>query len=174
MQKRLQTSLVVVLISTYLLSAQEPTERVRSFYNSRISHTQTFNGRHIARLQPWLSVRLRSQLLAELRQQNAYLKKFPNDKPFFGDGLSFWPREEACEVGTRRLMRQFNVVNSSVGRNSSTVDVRFSYPKECNEPAVRYKLSLVREAGRWVVNDLVYAPGQSLYRDLRKHRYSER
>src|SRR5262249_26709163 len=83
--------------------AQSPAATVSAFYQFDRSHSQIFNRRNIDARKRWFSKELYNLFLYELKREDAYLKKNPNDKPYFGDGLPFQPLDETCKAGRQNL-----------------------------------------------------------------------
>lgn len=148
-----------------------PVAAVTSFCKFDRSHSQTFNRRSVDRLKPWLSNSFYRLFLKHLSLQDAYLKQHRNDKPYFGDGLSFMPYDEACESGGKSYRRNYSVTNDSARRGSATVNVGFFYPKRCHLPSIVYKIKLVREGSFWRIDDIIFEDGKSFVADLKRFRY---
>ena len=161
--------LLFILISVSLLFisnqvfAQSRTENsdvvrvVKNFYRFHLSHDSIFNKREVSRRRRFFTPKLRQFFDAELKRQKIYLKKYPNNKPYF-EGLSFEPIE-FCP-------KDYRVGATQATRQTATVKVNFVYGKsacDANDGTkIFYKILLSKIAGRWLINDVIYDDGSTL------------
>ena len=100
-----------------------------------------------------------------LEADEAYLKKNPTDKGYFGDGVSFVGNPDGS---TSYLIK--TVI--PVAPKSVKVEVRFSYidkrkPKEWSSTWSNV-IHLTLENNRWMIDDIEYRDGGRLSADLKK------
>jgi hypothetical protein len=162
--------LLFILISASLLfisnsiSAQNRTENsravqaVKNFYRFHLSHENIFNKREVSRRYKFFTPRLRQLFNAELKREEIYKKKYPDDKPYF-DVLPFQPIE-FCK-------NDYRVSGASqTARQTATVKVNFVYSKsscEANDGTrISYGFLLSKVAGKWLINDVIYDDGSTL------------
>jgi hypothetical protein len=149
-----------------------PVGAARSFYEFDRAHSQTFNRQNIDARKEWLSPELYSLFRNELRRQDAYLKKNPNDKPYFGDGLPFRPYDETCKAGRRDLHKSLAVKPAFQKGIRAAVTATFAFPKPCKDPdATTYTIGLVRGKTGWLTDDVNFGDERSLETDLRRKEY---
>ena len=163
--------LFVLLLATGLFGqSTSPKETVAAFYKDNFN-SQTFNRRWINSRKKWLSPRFYNIFLEELREEQAHLKLHPTDKPYFGDGISFAPRQESCTTG-RAVFRKYAIQTPVMRGNArAEVPVRFFYPKPCTMDAITYKVKLIKIGRAWIIDDLLYGDGSSLGADMKEHQY---
>ena len=166
-------TLFLIIVAPIVASAQRnsPRSTVEAFYKFDRSHPQGFNRRNIDARKRWFSASLYRMFIEELRLENAYLKKHPDDKPFFGDGLPFSPHEEACEFAGRWFPSRYRVGPTWIRRNAAEVTVKVSWPNECKLSPAKYRVRLIREPSVRKVNDIIYSDGRTLVQDMRAHHY---
>lgn len=175
----MKTKLILLAI-TFLLATSaafsqgtEPQITVREFYTYSNARSSTFNRRHVELRKKWYTAELYKALIAQVDEDAAYLKKNPTDKPYFGDGLTFRPLDEPCQVGERSYKRVQNVGRTEILNSAATVDVSFAYPKAC-VPAIApvvYKVNLKRVGGKWLIDDWTYDDGSTLVGEMKKVNY---
>jgi hypothetical protein len=149
-----------------------PEETVKAFYKYSNARSSTFNGRHIELRKQWYTPALYNAFRAQLREDRAYLKKNPTDKPFFGDGLDFMPLDEPCEANGKSYRRSWSVSRRDIRKIRAYIDVKFAYPKECNIEPVYYRVGLQQIGGKWLIDDWTYSTGMTLRREMREHKYN--
>jgi hypothetical protein len=166
--KMIFTAALLVLTATFAYS-QTPQATVRAFYAYSNSHSSTFNLRHIESRKQWFTPALYKALRKQLSDDAANLKVDPDQKPLFGDGLTFRPLDEPCQVGERSYKRVQTVGRTEIIRSTATVDVTFAYPKACvpaTEP-ILYQVNLRRIGGRWLIDNFTYDDGSTLIGDMK-------
>ena len=149
-----------------------PKAAVTAFYKYDSTHSQVFNRANIDARKRWFSDELYKLFLNELAREKEYLAKNPGNKPYFGDGLSFSPLDETCELKGKSYRRTIVYGRVTVKGNIGNVDVYFKYPKGCNIPDVLYAVNMLKEKGRWVIDDIRYvSDNSSLVEDLSRKEY---
>ena len=136
-------------------------ETVKKFYRFHFSHKNIFNQKEVSRRHRFFTPKLRQLFDAELKRQRIYLKKYPNDKPYF-EGLPFKPIE-FCP-------NDYRVGSAQATRQTATVKVNFIYGKsscEANDGTqITYKILLKKIVGKWLINDVIYDDGNTLTKDF--------
>lgn len=158
--------LVVAFTGTVLPQTTGPAETVKAFYKFSNARSALFNRKHIESRKRWYSPDLYRLFLEELREEEAFLKQHPTEKPFFGDGLDFRPLNEPCEANGKRYRRSQSIARTEVGSNRAYVDVEFAYPKACKEEPIVYRVHLKRVGGKWLIDDWTYSSGMTLTREM--------
>jgi hypothetical protein len=149
-----------------------PVSAVNSFYKYDRWHSQVFNRRNIDARKAWFSPELYSLFQNELKRQAAYLKKNPNDKPYFGDGLPFQPIDEPCTVGKRTLHKSVAVKPAFQKDSRAAVTATFAFPKPCKDAdATTYTIGLIKGKSGWVIDDVNFGEDRTLKEDLKRKEY---
>jgi hypothetical protein len=169
----------IILIAFIILAASAasfsqtpgPADTVAAFYKYSNARSSTFNNRHIESRKQWYTPALYNLFLLELKKEKAMLKAHPDDKPFFGDGLTFRPTDEPCEANGKSYKRTQSIGRVSTGKNRSYVDVKFAYPKACKSEPVSYRVNLQKIKGKWLISDWTYSSGMTLTRKMRENKY---
>ena len=171
-----------ILLSTFILAfasvtaftqTAAPDATVRAFYAYSNARSSTFNRRHIELRKKWYTPALYAALVKQLEKDEAYLKENPTDKPYFGDGLTFRPLDEPCEVGDRSYKRVQSVARSQTVRSRAEVEVKFAYPASCThgyQPII-YKVNLQKVGGKWLIDDWTYEDGRTLVGEMKSQKY---
>ena len=173
--KRLFLLLAFVIIAAHAVPAQGlgPAETVRAFYKLSNARSSIFNRRHIEVRKSWYTPDLQKAFLAQLLEDEEYLKANPTDKPHFGDGLTFRPLDEPCDVGERSYKRIQSIGRTEINRLRAEVEVKFAYPQACTlklAPIV-YRVNLQKIGGKWLIADWTYDDGSTLVGDIKKDNY---
>lgn len=154
----------LLFLTASFASSQTPQATVRAFYAYSNSHSSTFNLRHIESRKQWYTPALYKALRKQLSDDAANLKENPDEKPLFGDGLTFRPLDEPCQVGEQSYKRVQNVGRTEIIKSTATVDVTFAYPKAC-VPAIEpilYQVNLKRSGGKWLIDNFTFDDGSTL------------
>ena len=162
---------ILILAATGMSQSSSPAPTVKDFYKFSDAHSDLFNRRHIELRKRWYTPRLYRIFREELQRQTDMLKSHPTDKPFFGDGLDFRPRDEKCQANGRTYGFAQMIGEQFIRHNVATVEVRWAYPLVCHDGPVRYRLVLRKVGGRWLIDDLIYDDGSSLALATKNHRY---
>jgi hypothetical protein len=166
------TILMAVSASVSFAQNAGPVETVKSFYKYSKARSDIFDRRHVESRKQWYTPALYRAFQMQLRKDRVQEKKYPTDKPFFGDGLDFSPLDEPCETNGRSYHRSYSVSGRNVGKTRASVSVKFAYPKACtddNEP-IYYKVSLWKINGKWLIADWTYPDGMTLTREMRESK----
>lgn len=167
------TKLLLIAVTITFVSAgtlaqnRGPSETVKSFYRFSSAHSNLFNRRHVESRKSWYTNELYHLFLEQLKKDEANLKAHPTDKPFFGDGLDFEPLHELCNAGGKSYSYTRRVGRAKVKGQSAFVDVTFSYPSACTEPAIVWQVELKRLGGKWLIADWIWPEGSSLTADMK-------
>ena len=152
-----------LLIMTAALSAngyaqkQDASAAVKSFYQFHFSHNDEFSQKEVSRRRRFFTPQLRRLFDAELKRQKIYLKKYPDNKPFF-DGLSFEPIEfcrKDYSVGTARIKNRTAIVKVNFVYGKSSCDASDGTP-------LLYKIQLTKIGGKWFIDNVIYDDGTTL------------
>jgi hypothetical protein len=172
MKRRILLVTVLIVLFSLTSFAQSPTATMTAFYQFDRSHSQVFNRRNIDARKKWFSNELYNLFLYELKRENEYLKKNPNDKPYFGDGLPFQPYDETCKAGGRNLHRTVAVKPADLRRSRAVVTASFPFPKPCKDTdAPTYTIGLIKQGSVWVIDDVNYGEDRTLKQDLKRKEY---
>ncbi len=168
----LALSLMLIFSFATLGQQNTPGNATRSFYNYDRAHGQTFNRRNIEARKGWFSASLYKLFLKEIKREAAWTKKHPDEKPFFGDGLPFQPYDETCKIGNKDAHRTFSVHQEFQRRTRGAATVTFAFPKGCTDgEKIVYTIGLVRENGKWVIDDLNYGEDTTLKQRMERSDY---
>ena len=157
---------------TVFAQTKTPVAVVKSFYSFDRTHSQTFNRRNVDARKAWFSDDLYSLFRNELRREDAYLKKNPNEKPYFGDGLPFQPIDETCTAGGKNLHKSLAVKPAFQKNSRAAVTATFAFPKPCKDAdATTYTIGLIKGKGGWLIDDVNYGDERTLKGDLKRKEY---
>ena len=173
MRIRIGVIAIFVLLcgATTLSQTLGPAATVQAFYRFSNSRSAVFNRKHIESRKRWYSPELYRLFLEELRKEESFLRQHPDEKPFFGDGLTFRPLDEPCQANGKSYQRSQSISRTESGKNRAYVDVKFAYPEACSEALIYYRINLRKLGGRWLIDDLTYSNGQTLAREMRENKY---
>ena len=172
MKTRILLLAVLIGLLSFFGRAQSPAATVSAFYQFDRSHPQIFNRRNIDTRKQWFSSELYKLFLYELKREKEYLKKNPGDKPYFGDGLPFQPVDETCKAGRRNLHRTVVVKLADQKGDRAAVAASFPFPKPCKDTdAPTYTIGLIKQGGRWLIDDVNYGDDRTLKQDLNRKEY---
>lgn len=153
-----------------LAQSRGPSETVKSFYRFSSAHSGLFNRRHIELRKSWYTNELYQLFVEQLKKDEANLKAHPTDKPFFGDGLDFEPLHEPCNAGGKSYPYTRRVGSAELKDQSAFVEVTFSYPSQCTEPAIVWRVELKRVGRKWLIADWIWPEGSSLATDMKANQ----
>lgn len=164
-----------IMFAALALSAfaqtKTPLEAANTFYKYDRAHSQNFSRANIDARRAWFSAELYALLLKELRRETAYLKKNPNDKPYF-EGLPFQPIDETCKAGRKNLHKALTVSRGTEDTTTATVLASFAFPKPCKDPDTTvYSIALIKGRIGWLIDDVRYEDNHSLKADLNRKDY---
>jgi len=164
---------LVIAFSTAIANAQSsPVAAAKAFYAFDRSHSQVFNRKNIDARKQWFSAELYKLLINELAREKAYLAKNPTDKPHFGDGLPFQPLDEECNAGGKKYRNNLSFGPVNVNAKARNFDAYFSYPKACGIEKTTFEVVVIKQNGKWVIDDILYpATTSTLVEDLNRKEY---
>jgi hypothetical protein len=169
--------IALAVVSTALSAAanaqsNRPIDAVKSFYAYDRTHSQFFSRGAIDARKKWFSDALYKLFLFELKRQREFLRKHPNEKTFFGEGLPFKPYDEICKVGRMDLHKEISFRPDAEDRDIATVLVIFAFPSPCKEPdKTEYTFQMIRSPAGWVIDNVNYGPDSNLVNDLKRKDY---
>ena len=145
---------------------------VQSFYKFHRARWDAFTKNEVQVRKKWFTTELFELFQYELKREAEYLKEYPTNKPYFGDGFPFTPMEE-CYFKEKEIKNVLKIGKTSIKGNKSIVKVSFYYPKVCEGGLIHsYKIELVKNKNSWLINDLIYVDsGERLTKDLKRERY---
>ena len=154
-QRAVGVSLVGLTLSTNRGAAQTtPAAAANVFYASyaRQPFTGLPTGEHWKRIASHVSASLAQRIVAAQAEQLRCQKAHPGDKPPWIEGDMF---SSNFEGHTR-----FNLADSgSTSSATSTVRINFEYAKDGHRSAWQDQVVVVRENGRWLIDDVRYLQG---------------
>jgi hypothetical protein len=160
-------AILVCIPHTMLAQNPSPSATVASFYTYDRTHSQVLSRPNIDARSKWLTPAFARELREEEIRERAESKLHPDEKPWFGDGLSMQPYEEyfkehgvRCRLGSRITLK-------TQTSKSAVVSVRFAYVKPCEPNGETYKLRLTNIRGKWLINDIILPNGTSYRRNIR-------
>ena len=149
-----------------------PIDAVKSFYAFDRTHSQYFSRTAIDARKKWFSDDLYKLFLYELKRQNEFERKHPNEKTYFGEGLPFKPYDELCTVGKLKLHKQLSFRPDAEDTNIATVQITFAFPAPCKDPdATVYTFQMVKSGTGWVIDNVIYDKDSNLVADLKRKDY---
>jgi hypothetical protein len=150
-------SLVCLFIFSAEVFAQKSSEKtlatdaVKTFYHFHFSHNDDFSEKQVALRNKFFTPKLTQLFYTELKRQQNYLKKYPDNKPYF-EGLPFQPIE-FCQKDYRVRMAQ-------IKQRMAIVKVNFVYGKSScaakDGALISYQILLSKIDGKWLIDDIVY------------------
>lgn len=163
---------IVTLGGHALAQDNGPVSAVKEFYAFHRTHHSELSRSSIEARKKWFSPALYKLFQREIKRQDEFLRKHPNDKPYFGEGLPFQPWDETCSVGKTQIHKKLNVRPDAEDKDVATVRLIFAFPSPCKTPdKIEYTMQMVRIAGMWVIDDLSYDDGSTLTKDLNRVEY---
>lgn len=166
------TFLIIASALAAFAQSGSPTAALEAFYKYDRSHSQVFNRKNIDARKQWFSAGLYSLFQKELKREAAYLKKNPTDKPYFGDGLPFQPIDETCKVNGKETHRSVKIKQEFKQASRAAATASFAYPKGCTDgDVVVYTIGMVKEKGKWVIDDVNYGEDTTLKERLNRKEY---
>ena len=165
-------SAILLLLSTAVFAQeQDASAAVQSFYKFHLSGAGAFNTNEVKARKKWFTDDLNKLFQTELQREKEYLKANPTDKPHFGDGFPFQPYEE-CENAGKLIKNTYQVGTATVKGERATLEVKFYQPKECGGDLIdTYKVVLVKNKGKWLINDWLFSDAKTLTEDLKRTSY---
>ena len=165
-------SIILVFLSTSIFAQkQDASAVVQSFYKFHLSGSGIFNANEVKARKKWFTDSLNGLFQTELQREKEYLKANPTDKPHYGDGFPFQPFDE-CDSAGKSIKNTYQVGAATVKGEKATVEVKFYSPKECGGNLINiYKVELVKNKGKWLIDDWLYSDAKTLTEDLKRTNY---
>lgn len=133
------------------------TATVKKFYRFHTTHDDLFNAKQVALRSKFFTPKLQKLFNRELIRQKNYLKKYPDNKPYF-EGLPFQPIE-FCR-------NDYRIEKAIVNNSTASVKVDFVYGKsDCKSndgTAIFYKFTLLKIGGKWLIDTVLFDDGSDL------------
>ena len=87
--------------------------------------------------------------------------------------MPFQPIDETCKVGNKDVHRSVSVHQEFMQKSRGATTATFAYPKGCADGGdkIVYTIGLVRENGKWVIDDVNYVEDTSLKQRLKRKDY---
>ena len=167
--------LSLVLIPAFGLSIfaqkQSAIETVKSFYKFHNSRSGIFSLHEVKLRRKWFTAELYKLFLNEIKREDEFVKKNPNDKPHFGDGFPLQPFSE-CVIDEKVINNSYEAKEISSDTTKATVEVKFYSPEKCEKDLLdTYKVELVKTRNVWLINDWIYSDNSRLTTDLKRKDY---
>ena len=171
--------LCLAIILTFSLSnfaqSQIVSETVEKFYKFHRIRSGIVSTHELNLRKTWLTSELAKLFRNEIKREDEFTRKHPNDKPYFGDGFPFQPFEE-CVIDNKIILNRLEIGKVEINANKAMVEVKFFIPKECEDQVEKklldtYQVELVKSKTRWLINDWIYADGKKLSNVLRRVKY---
>lgn len=151
--------------------SNNPAAVVQAFYKFHRSHSEVFNSKELNIRKKWFSDELNKLFQYELKREDEFSKKYPDEKPFLGDGFPFEPVNDCSEAG-QIYKNLYKISPATMVKNKSLVVIKFYAPKGCGgDLLATYKIELVKNRGKWLINDWRYDDERTLAGDLKRKDY---
>lgn len=148
----------LILLNIAFAQKQSAAETVQSFYKFHLSRSGLFSLHEVKLRKRWFTAELYRLLLFELKREEEFTRKNPDEKPHFGNGFPFEPLEEFV-IGEKIIRNLYQVKEISSDTNKVLVEVKFFIPKECERGDNLidiYKIELLKTGKIWLINDWIY------------------
>lgn len=148
---------------------------VENFYKFYRTRNGLVSTHELNLLKGWFTAELTRLFRYEIKREDEFVRKYPNDKPYFGDGFPFQPFEE-CVIGDKIFLNRLETGAIKIEANKAIVEVKFFIPKECEDQVEEklldtYEIELLKSKSRWLINDWIYADGKRLTEILKREKY---
>lgn len=159
----------------YAQGEAEAKSTVDSFYKFYRTRNGLVSTHELNLLKGWFTAELTRLFRNEIKREDEFVRKYPNEKPYFGDGFPFQPFEE-CVIGDRIFSNRLEFGAIKTDANKAIVEVKFYIPKECEDQIEEklldiYKIELLKTKSRWLINDWIYNDGKRLTEILKREKY---
>lgn len=167
--------LMLLISMSVFAQKQSASETVQSFYKFHLSRSGLFSLHEVKLRQRWFTSELNRLLLFELKREDEFTRKHPDEKPHFGDGFPFEPLEE-CVVGEKIIRNLYQTKEISVDSKRAVVEIKFFMPKECQSEKEdslidTLKIELLKTKNSWLINNWIYSDESKLSDDLKREKY---
>lgn len=164
--------LVFVSNFTFAQTEAEAKSTVEKFYKYYQTRSGVISTHELNLLKPWLTPELIKLFQNEIKREAEFTKKFPDEKPHFGDGFPFNPYEECVSDDNKIFLNKFDVGDLKTDANKAMVKVSFIEPKECGGKLIdTYQIELIKKKNRWLINDWIYDNENKLSDELKRKDY---
>lgn len=171
-------SLILLIFASIPIFAQSESDAkstVEKFYKFYRTRNGLVSTHELNLLRGWFTAELTGLFRNEIRREDEFTRKNPDEKPYFGDGFPFQPYEE-CVVEEKLILNRLETEKVEITGNKATVEVNFYIPKECEDQVSEklldsYKIELVKSKTRWLINDWIYSKGERLTDILKRKEY---
>ena len=127
-----------------------------------------FNRRNIDIRKKWITRDLYDLYLVELAREEQEKKLAPDEKPYFGDGMSFGPMKEVgCWKNGRPVLQAFSIRKPKISGKIAIVPVGFYYPG-CGVGVETFGFQLTKTSAGWLIDDIDYGEKGTLRKDLQR------
>ncbi len=174
---RFLVCLAIILIFSLSNFAQSQivSETVEKFYKFHRTGSGIVSTHELNLRKTWLTAELTQLFRYEIKREDEFTRKYPNDKPYFGDGFPFQPFEE-CVIDNKIILNRLEIGKVEINTNKAIVEVKFFIPKECEDQVENklldtYKIELVKSKTRWLINDWIYSDKMKLSNILKREKY---
>lgn len=154
---------IILGFCTLEIFSQKQTDTIRAsgavkkFYGFQMTHNYSFDEKQVALRAKFFTPKLRTYFNSELLRQKNYLKKYPDNKPYF-ESLPFQPIE-FCR-------KDYSVGKTRVNKSNADVRVNFIYSKtNCKSndgTKIFYTIKLVKISNQWLIDNIIFDDGKSL------------
>jgi hypothetical protein len=167
-------AIAIVLVTSNISFAQtgaDAKSTVEKFYKFYRTRNGVVSTHELNLIKPWFTVELTKLFQNEIKREAEFIKKHSDDKPHFGDGFPFNPYEE-CVADNKIILNTIETGEVKLDANKAIVEVKFSASKECGgEDIDIYKIELLKNKNRWLINDWIYSDETKLSDDLKRKDY---
>lgn len=177
-KRKIILSLILILsvsLSIFAQTEEEAKNTVEKFYKFYRTRNGQITTHELNMLKGWFTADLTNLFRNEIRREEEFTRKHPDEKPYFGDGFPFQPYEE-CVKGEEIILNRIEIGEVKITANKALVEVKFYIPKECESQVKeklleKYKIELVKNKTRWLINDWIYDDGKKLTNILKREKY---
>ena len=170
--------LILIFLIPVFITAQaekEAAQTVEKFYKFYRTRNGLLSTHELNLLRRWFTPALTGLFRSEIKREDTFIKKNPDEKPYFGDGFPFKPYEE-CIIDEKIIPNRLEIGETEITDNKAFTEVRFYLPAECEkqieDPLIdTYKIELVKVKKRWLINDWIYSDGHILSEVLKRKDY---
>jgi hypothetical protein len=156
---------------TFAQSKADAKSTVEKFYKFYRTRNGVVSTHEINFIKPWFTTELTKLFQNEIKREAEFTKKNTTDKPHFGDGFPFNPYDE-CVINDKVILNNIETGETELDANKAIVEVMFTQPKECGGNTVdTYKIELLKDKNRWLINDWIYSDETKLTDDLKRKDY---
>ena len=128
-----------------------------------------FDRRNIEIYRKWITPGLCRLYLIEVAREEREAKEHPDEKPYFGDGMTFCPMKELCRVRDKVFPQRFLLSKSRLIGNQAYIRARFFYHPDCDYGNHTFYSFILKKVGfAWLIDNIDYGKNGTLRRSLRR------